>query len=43
MFILEFPSCPKAIPEVKQQLLQLNQIMFDFEAPSSKLTIPYIV
>lgn len=42
MFILDFPSCPKAILEVKQQLLQLNQILFDFEAPSSKLTIPYI-
>jgi len=38
--VLEFPSCPKAIPEVKQQLLHLNQILLDFEAPLSKSTIP---
>lgn len=36
LFILEFLSCLKAFPEVKQRLLHLNQLLFDFEVPLSK-------
>lgn len=36
LFILEFLSCLKAIPEVKQRLVHLNQLLFDFEVPLSK-------
>lgn len=36
LFILEFLSCLKAIPEVKQWLVHLNQLLFDSDVPLSK-------